>query len=84
MKFSKPVFALAIGCLAAVISVVFGFLCKYRIFPFLAEDTVLSGGKEVPPEQLAETMSTVFWWSAPAMVAVGVLNFFLLKRGNQN
>ena len=83
MKIGKPEVAF-LGCvIGGIVTLAIHFLFKFRQLPFLKNETVFSGGKEVPTEQFIEMMSPMFLYVTPAFIAVGLINYFILKRREQ-
>ena len=83
MKIGKPEVAF-LGCvIGGIVTLAIHFLFKFRQLPFLKNETVFSGGKEVPTEQFIEMMSPMFLYVTPAFIAVGFINYFILKRREQ-
>ncbi len=80
IKFNKPMVALSGGVLASFVSLGLYFLILNRRLPFLKNETVFSGGKEVPTEEFIELTSPMFLYVAPVFVLVGLVNYFILKN----
>ncbi len=77
----KPVmFPPLVGLLSAVWSGVLGTLIRFRMLPFLKEDTILSGGKQVPTEQFAHFGSNFFYGAAAAIFVLGLIGIATLTE----
>lgn len=65
---------------SAVFSVVIHFLIINRKLPFLKNDTVFTGGKHVPTENVIDMLTPMFLYIAPVFVLVGVLNYIYYSK----
>ena len=66
--------------LAPFVSLGIYFLIINRQLPFLKNETVFSGGKNVPTEQFIAQISPIFLYSIPVFIVVGIINYFYLKN----
>jgi len=63
---SSPLSA-TIGGLGAL---AMGFLCKFRVLPFLKPDTILSGGRLVPTAEFANLMASFFFVGSAVILSI--------------
>jgi hypothetical protein len=68
---TKP-FSILFGGASAL---VLGTLCRYRVLPFLKDDTILSGGKRVPTAEMAAMFERMFYAFGAACI-IGSLIWF--------
>jgi hypothetical protein len=59
-------------------ALVMGTLFKYRVLPFLKDDTILSGGKQMPTADFAAFMARGFYIFGAACV-IGSLIWFAVR-----
>lgn len=64
--------------LAPFVSLGLYFLIVNRQLPFLKNEMVFSGGKDVPTEQFIEYISPMFLYLIPAFIIIGIINYFIL------
>lgn len=57
---------------------VMGTLCKYRALPFLKEDTMLRGGKQVSTAEFA-TLGARWFYIFAGVCLVGALIWFIVR-----
>jgi hypothetical protein len=81
----KPIIASMCCFLATIVAIVLGTLARYRLPPFfmLQQDTVLSGGKQVPAEQFAHFASNFFYAGSVVAFAPGVLGILTLTEARR-
>lgn len=75
----KPILPAMSAFLATFWAIVLGTLMRFRLLPFLYPDTVMSGGKEVPTEQLAHFFSNFFYVGAAVMFVLGLVGLLTLN-----
>jgi hypothetical protein len=73
----KSPYLIFLGPIAALI---LGVLFRFRVFPFLKSDTILSGGRQVATAEFAAFMSGIFFIFAAASLVVAVVYFFIRRR----
>ena len=83
MTTPKPLVAAATFFFAALWAITLGLLFRFRVLPFLKDDTILSGGKQVPTEQFAHIASNFFWGAAAVVIVFGVVVTLSLKKSSQ-
>jgi len=80
MKVGKPELVF-LGCvMGGIVTLGLHFLFEFRQLPFLKNEAVFSGGKDVPTEQFVEMISPMFLYVTPAFIVVGFINYFILKK----
>jgi len=69
-------FSSLIGGIGALI---LGTLAKYRLFWFLHDDTILSGGRQVPTAEFAAFMSRSFYIAGAVFIVLAFILLFTLS-----
>src|SRR5215471_311059 len=67
--------------LAGILGIILGVLVRFRAFPFLREDMILSAGKLYPTAQWAAAMA-IFFYVVGAVFYWSVLSGFSSHRGH--
>jgi hypothetical protein len=80
---SKPLFAPMWCFFAGGWSLVLGTLFRWRVFPFLHADTILSAGKKVPTAQAALFFSKWLYVAGAVIIIVGLVTPFITTESQR-
>ena len=72
-----------LGLLSALWAVILGTLCRFRVLPFLKEDTILSGGRQGPTEQFAHLIANLFYGAAVVVVVLILVGLVTMTKGRR-
>lgn len=59
------------------------FLIVNRLFPFLGNETIISGGEVVSTEKFIKFAAPFFLYAIPVFIAFAIFNYFHLRKKEQ-